>query len=253
MGKETSRRIQTSILNAGEKKLLIWLARRQPRWMTSDTLTYLGVFGSLLFVVGGILSNWCVEWLWLSSFGLFIHWYGDSLDGTLARVRNTQRPVYGFFIDHTLDAITTFFIFLGAGLSPVLRMDVSLLGLAGYLCLAIYTYVCTILKGEFRLTYAAFGPTEFRLLLILLRRPGCGPHLVPDIPGTVPSRQTRTGHPRPAEAFRRRKVNAGHEAQLFRTRGTAPAHSGQNRCGQEACLAFYSRQACVRKKAAWWP
>lgn len=168
MGKETSRRIQTSILNAGEKKLLIWLARRQPRWMTSDTLTYLGVFGSLLFVVGGILSNRCVEWLWLSSFGLFIHWYGDSLDGTLARVRNTQRPVYGFFIDHTLDAITTFFIFLGAGLSPVLRMDVSLLGLAGYLCLAIYTYVCTILKSEFRLTYAAFGPTEFRLLLILI-------------------------------------------------------------------------------------
>lgn len=168
MGKETSRRIQTSILNSAEKKVLIWLARRQPRWMTSDALTYLGVFGSLLFVVGGVLSNRCVEWLWLSSFGLFIHWYGDSLDGTLARVRNTQRPVYGFFIDHTLDAITTFFIFLGAGLSPVLRMDVSLLGLAGYLCLAIYTYVCTILKGEFRLTYAAFGPTEFRLLLILI-------------------------------------------------------------------------------------
>lgn len=168
MGKETSQRIQTSILNSGEKKLLIWLARRQPRWMTSDTLTYLGVFGSLLIVVGGVLSNQAIEWLWLSTFGLFLHWYGDSLDGTLARVRNTQRPVYGFFIDHTLDAITTFFIFLGIGFSPMLRMDVAMLALAGYLCLSIYTYVCTILKGEFRLTYAAFGPTEFRLLLVLL-------------------------------------------------------------------------------------
>ena len=168
MGKETSRRIQTSILNAAEKKLLVWLAQRLPRWMTSDTLTYIGVFGSVLFVAGGILSCRNIQWLWLSSFGLFLHWYGDSLDGTLARVRNTQRPVYGFFIDHTLDAITTFFIFLGVGFSPVLRMDVALLALSGYLCLSIYTYVCTILKGEFRLTYAAFGPTEFRLLLILI-------------------------------------------------------------------------------------
>lgn len=124
--------------------------------------------GSVLFMVGGLLSNNNINWLWLASFGLFIHWYGDSLDGTIARVRNTQRPVYGFFIDHTLDAITTLFIFLGVGLSPVLRMDISLLALAGYLCLSIYTYICTILKGEFRLTYAAFGPTEFRLLLILI-------------------------------------------------------------------------------------
>lgn len=168
MGKETSQRIQTSILNNAEKKALIWLAKRQPRWVTSDMLTYFGVFGSVLFMVGGLLSNNNINWLWLASFGLFIHWYGDSLDGTIARVRNTQRPVYGFFIDHTLDAITTLFIFLGVGLSPVLRMDISLLALAGYLCLSIYTYICTILKGEFRLTYAAFGPTEFRLLLILI-------------------------------------------------------------------------------------
>ena len=168
MGKETSQRIQTSILNRGEKKVLIWLANRQPRWMTSDMLTYIGVVGSLLCVVGGYLSNHHIQWLWLSSAGLFVHWYGDSLDGTLARVRQRQRPVYGFFIDHTLDAITTTCIFVGVGLSPVLRMDVALAGLAGYLCLSVYTYVCTILKGEFRLTYAAFGPTEFRLLLVVI-------------------------------------------------------------------------------------
>lgn len=168
MGKETSQRIQTSLLNQGEKVLLVWLAKKQPKWMTSDILTYIGVFGSILFAIGGYLSNGNILWLWLSSFGLFIHWYGDSLDGTLARVRNTQRPVYGFFIDHTLDAITTFFIFLGAGLSPMFRMDIALLILAGYLCLSIYTYICTIIMDEFRLTYGGMGPTEFRILLIIL-------------------------------------------------------------------------------------
>lgn len=80
---------------------------------------------------------------------------------------DTQRPIYGFFIDHTLDAVTTCMIFLGAGLSPLFRMDVSLFILAGYLCLSIYTYICIILKGKFRLTYGYMGPTEFRLLLIL--------------------------------------------------------------------------------------
>lgn len=168
MGKETSERIQTSLLNGVEKKALVWLAKRQPRWMTSDMLTYFGVFGTVLYMVGGILANDHVLWLWLASLGLVIHWYGDSLDGTLARVRNTQRPVYGFFIDHTLDAVTTCMIFFGAGFSPLLRMDVALAALAGYLSLSVYTYVCTIVKGEFRLTYGKMGPTEFRLLLILL-------------------------------------------------------------------------------------
>ena len=168
MGKETSQRIQTSILNNAEKKALIWLAKRQPRWVTSDMLTYFGVFGSVLFMVGGLLSNNNINWLWLASFGLFIHWYGDSLDGTLARVRHTQRPLYGFFIDHTLDAITICIMCIGAGLSPMFKLDVALVVLAGYLVLSIYTYVCTILKDEFRLTYSSFGPTEFRLVIIII-------------------------------------------------------------------------------------
>ena len=99
---------------------------------------------------------------------MVINWYGDSLDGTLARVRNTQRPVYGFFIDHTLDAVTQCIMCIGAGLSPMLRFDVAMLVLAGYLVLSIYTYIGAILKGEFRLTYSSFGPTEFRLVVILI-------------------------------------------------------------------------------------
>lgn len=168
MGKELSARIQTSILNAAEKKVLVWLAERQPRWVTSDFLTYLGVLGAVVCAAGCILSNINVNYLWISSLGLVINWYGDSLDGTLARVRHTQRPLYGFFIDHTLDAITICIMCVGFGLSPAFRLDVTLLVLAGYLVLSIYTYICTILKDEFRLTYSSFGPTEFRLVVIIL-------------------------------------------------------------------------------------
>lgn len=168
MGKELSARIQTSILNAAEKKALVWLAERQPRWVTSDFLTYVGVFGAVVCAVGCVLSNINVNYLWISSLGLVINWYGDSLDGTLARVRHTQRPLYGFFIDHTLDAITICIMCVGFGLSPAFRLDVTLLVLAGYLVLSIYTYICTILKDEFRLTYSSFGPTEFRLVVIIL-------------------------------------------------------------------------------------
>ena len=168
MGKEKSERIQTSFLNSAEKKALVWLAGRQPKWMTSDILTYIGVFGSVLFAVGCFLANSNVFYLWMASLGLVIDWYGDSMDGTLARVRNTQRPVYGFFIDHTLDVVTTALIFIGVGCSPMFRMDVALFAFSGYLGLSIYTYIGMILKDEFRLTYGKLGPTEFRLLLILM-------------------------------------------------------------------------------------
>ena len=115
------------------------------------------------------LSNLSVYWLWLSSLGLVINWYGDSLDGTLARVRQLQRPKYGFFIDHSLDAITVCFMFLGGGLSSIFKMEVAMLMLIGYLVLSVYTYICTIIKDEFLLTYGGgFGPTEMRLVIILL-------------------------------------------------------------------------------------
>lgn len=168
MGKETSERIQTSLLNAAEKKVLVWMAERLPGWVTSDILTYLGVAGAVICAVGFILGNVDINWLWLSSAGLVLNWFGDSLDGTVARVRKAQRPVYGFFIDHTLDAVTICIMCIGAGLSPMFRFGVVMLVLAGYLTLSIYTYIGAILNGEFRLTYSSFGPTEFRLVVIVL-------------------------------------------------------------------------------------
>ena len=95
-----SNRIQTSILNGVERKALIWLAKRQPSWVTSDMLTLVGSIGAVIIAVGYMLSGININFLWLATFGFLVNWYGDSLDGTLARVRNAQRPLYGFFVDH---------------------------------------------------------------------------------------------------------------------------------------------------------
>lgn len=168
MGNEKSERIQTSLLNRVEKKVLVWLAERQPSWVTSDMLTYIGVVGAIICAIGYALAVIDLNFLWLSSLGFVINWYGDSLDGTLARVRNTQRPKYGFFIDHSFDAVTICIMCVGAGLSPIFRLDFALMVLVAYLVLSIYTYITTIIKNEFRLTYAGMGPTEFRLVAILL-------------------------------------------------------------------------------------
>ena len=161
-------RIQTSVLNALEKKVLVWLAERQPKWMTSDILTYLGTFGAVIIAAGYILSAWNINYLWLSSLGFIINWYGDSLDGTLARVRNTQRPIYGYYLDHTIDAINEVMIFVGVGLSGLMHLEIALLALIMYLLMTINVSINAHLKKEFKLTYASMGPTEFRIIMILI-------------------------------------------------------------------------------------
>ena len=161
-------RIQTSFLNAAEKKILVWLAVRQPKWMTSDILTLIGTVGSLIAAAGYVLSARNISFLWLSSLGFVINWYGDSLDGTLARVRNRQRPVYGYYIDHTVDCISEILIFTGIGLSGLMHFGLAMLILALYLMLTINVSINAHLKKEFKLTYAKMGPTEFRLIAILV-------------------------------------------------------------------------------------
>ena len=160
-------RIQTSVLNALEKKVLVWLAERQPKWMTSDILTYIGTFGAVVIAAGYILSAWNINFLWLSSFGFVINWYGDSLDGTLARVRNTQRPIYGYYLDHTVDAMNEVMIFVGVGLSGLMHMEIAFVALVMYLLMTINVSINAHLKKEFKLTYASMGPTEFRIIMII--------------------------------------------------------------------------------------
>ena len=126
---KTSRRIQTSVLNAAEHRVLMWLAARQPKWVTSNTLTIIGIIGAVIIAAGYILSNWNINWLWLSSLGFVINWYGDSLDGNLARYRGTQRPIYGYYLDHTVDAVNEIFMFVGMGLSALLNLWLAMIGL----------------------------------------------------------------------------------------------------------------------------
>ena len=162
-----SQRIQTSIINGVEKRVLVWLAERQPHWVTSDMLTLVGVVGAFLTGLGFYLTHYNINWLWLSSAGLVVNWYGDSLDGTLARVRNCQRPLYGYYIDHTVDCINEAFMFIGAGLSPLVDLDLALYVFVLYLFMTINVSINAHLKSEFRLTYAKLGPTEFRLIIVI--------------------------------------------------------------------------------------
>ena len=162
-----AQRIQTSIINGVERKALIWLAERQPRWVTSNMLTILGTFGALMVGVGFTLTYYSIDWLWLSVAGLAVNWYGDSLDGTLARVRNCQRPIYGYYLDHTIDCVNEALMFVGAGLSPLMNLDLALAIFVLYLFMTINVSINAHLKSEFRLTYAKLGPTEFRMLIAL--------------------------------------------------------------------------------------
>ena len=130
-------------------------------------LTAVGTLGAIIVAVGFALSCRHVQWLWLSSIGFVINWFGDSLDGTLARVRDCQRPIYGYYVDHTVDCINEGLMFIGAGLSPFLHLNLALLAYAIYLVLTINVSINAHLKGEFRLTYIKLGPTEFRLVVII--------------------------------------------------------------------------------------
>ena len=166
--RKQSVRIQTSILNAAEKKVLVWIASRLPRWVTSNMLTFVGTAGAVVVALGYALSNFDIQWLWLASLGFVINWFGDSLDGSLARVRNEQRPVYGFFLDHNIDCINEMLMFGGVGLSPLMNIDITLVVLALYLMLSVSVYINAHLKNEFKLTYGGLGPTELRLIVILV-------------------------------------------------------------------------------------
>ena len=165
---QQSQRVQTSILNAPEKKILNWLAARQPDWVTSDMLTAIGSVGALMIGTGYALSGVNINFLWLSTLGLFVNWYGDSLDGTLARYRNAQRPKYGFFIDHMVDCFNEVAMFVGFGLSPFVKFNLGLMVLACYFMISIYVYISAHLKGEFKLTYAKCGPTEIRFIAVIV-------------------------------------------------------------------------------------
>jgi archaetidylinositol phosphate synthase len=164
----TAPREKTFLLARPEGRLLEWIARRLPAWVMPDHLTALGVLAAIGIAVAYALSNGDPVWLWAASGLLVVHWLGDSLDGTLARVRRTERPKYGYYLDHLVDALATAVIGLGLGLSPWMLLAVGLAIVVAYLVLSINTYLETYAFGVFTLGYGRLGPTEARLGLILL-------------------------------------------------------------------------------------
>ncbi len=161
-------RVNASLLSAPEKKVLNWIAARLPAWVTPDILTGLGVFASVLIGVSFYLTNFSPAYLWLASFGLVLNWFGDSLDGTLARYRKIERPLYGFFVDHAVDSLDEAIVFIGIGLSPYVDFNIAMLTLVGYLLLSINVFLYTYVKGVFRISFARLGPTEVRILIIIV-------------------------------------------------------------------------------------
>jgi phosphatidylglycerophosphate synthase len=161
-------RAPSFLLAQPERRALQAIARRVPRWILPDDLTALGVAAALGICVAYQLSNDGRAWLWLASALLVVHWLGDSLDGTLARVRGIERPRYGFYLDHLVDAIATAAIGIGLGLSPFMLLSVGTLLVVAYLVLSINVYLESYALGRFSIGYGLIGPTEVRVLLIAL-------------------------------------------------------------------------------------
>jgi phosphatidylglycerophosphate synthase len=159
-------REKTFLLARPEGRVLEWIARRLPAWVMPDHLTGLGVLAALGIAAAYVLSNGSAVWLWAAGGLLVVHWLGDSLDGTLARVRRTERPRYGYYLDHLVDALATTLIGIGLGLSPHMLLVTGLVIVVAYLVLSINTYLETQALGVFSLGYGRLGPTEARLLLI---------------------------------------------------------------------------------------
>lgn len=144
------------------------LAGMLPARVMPDHMTALGLVASTGIAIAYMLSNRNLNWLWVASGLLVVQWYGDSLDGTLARYRKIERPRYGFYLDHLTDAYSTLAIGLGLGFSPVMLLSVGLAISIAYLLLSVNVYLETHVFGEFKLGHGMLGPTETRLLLISL-------------------------------------------------------------------------------------
>lgn len=156
------------LLAEPEKRVLRWIAARLPRWVLPDDMTALGVLAAFGVCAAYQLSNEAVDWLWVASGLLVVQWLGDSLDGTLARVRGIERPRYGYYLDHLVDAIATAAIGIGLGLSPFMLLSVGTLVVVAYLILSINVYLESQAFGRFSIGYGRVGPTEIRIVLIAL-------------------------------------------------------------------------------------
>jgi phosphatidylglycerophosphate synthase len=160
-------RVHGSFLAAAEKRALMWMAERMPAWINSDHLTLLGFAGQLGTGVCYALAGRDRRMLLVAILCLILNWFGDSLDGTLARVRQQQRPRYGFYVDHMIDSIGAVAMMGGLALSGYMHPVIAIGLLIAFLLLSVQSYLATYTLGEFHLSMWHFGPTELRVLLII--------------------------------------------------------------------------------------
>ena len=158
-------RINRGVLAEPERRVLQWLAKRTPAWVTPDHLTALGVAGAILVMIGFVLAQISSYFVSFVILGLFLNWYGDSLDGTLARYRRIERPLFGYFLDHSCDLVSQIFIFMGLGLSPYFTLCSALFALSMYLLMSSYTYLKVMVLRTHHLSYGGMGATELRVVL----------------------------------------------------------------------------------------
>ena len=163
----SAERVQQNLSSGVEKKVLLWLAARTPAAINSDHLTLLGLGAQFLAGVSYAMARWDRHALLAATFFIALNWLGDSLDGTLARFRNRQRPRYGFYVDHIIDTFGAAFLMGGLAISGYLHWGVAIAMLIVFLMLSIETYLATYTLGHFQLSYWIFGPTEIRILLII--------------------------------------------------------------------------------------
>lgn len=156
------------LLARWEKPTLIWIARRLPSWVMPDNLTALGLLAALGIGACYMLSNDGSGWLWVANAFLIVNWFGDSLDGTLARTRGIERPKYGYYLDHLVDAVAIAAIGIGMGLSPYMLLSTGMLIVIAYLILSINVYLEAQALGKFSLGYGLLGPTEGRVVLFVV-------------------------------------------------------------------------------------
>ncbi len=160
-------RINDILLGPIERPALQYFCRIAPAWMTPDILTIIGIFGAILIAAGYILTRYDLAFLWLSSFGFLVNWYGDSMDGSLARYRKIERPKYGYYVDHIVDVTNEFFVIIALGISPLAHFELAALALIGYLMLSAHTFLRTYVDDVFKISFGKLGPTEVRVLLIV--------------------------------------------------------------------------------------
>lgn len=168
MGKAVARRIQDSILSGMERRLLDRLCAAAPPCITPDRLTLLGFAGAALAGAGFALSPHAPGFLLLAAAGLMLNWLGDSLDGSLARWRAIQRPRYGYFLDHSVDALNNLMIMAGLGFTAAVRLPIALAALTGYFLLCLHAFLRRQVLDELKIAFVLLGPTELRLVLIAM-------------------------------------------------------------------------------------